>query len=81
VVHQPRHPYSQLLIASVPPPDPRDRWGEESSIKSGELRRSPELAAGCIYRDRCPQAMPRCNQAPPPMVRVGGEHEVACYLY
>jgi peptide/nickel transport system ATP-binding protein len=81
VVHQPRHPYSQLLIASVPPPDPRNRWGEESSIRSGELRRSPELAAGCIYRDRCPQAMPRCNQAPPPMVRVGGEHEVACYLY
>jgi len=81
VVHAPKHPYSQLLIASVPSPDPRRRWGEEPEVRSGELRRSPELWAGCIYRDRCPQAMRRCAEAPPPMVKVADDHEVACFLY
>ena len=80
VVRQPKHPYSQLLIASVPPPNPKERW-EETEIKAGELRRATDLYRGCIYRDRCPQAMPRCAEAPPQAVKVGGNHEVACYLY
>ena len=81
VVHTPKHPYSQLLIASVPSPDPGNRWGDEEDVKSGELRRSPELAVGCIYRDRCPQVMPRCHESPPPMTSVGADHQVACFLY
>jgi peptide/nickel transport system ATP-binding protein len=80
VVRQPRHPYSQLLIASVPPPNPKERWAE-TEIKAGELRRSADLYHGCIYRDRCPQAMPRCSEAPPEMVKVSENHEVACFLY
>jgi len=81
VVHDAKHPYSQLLIASVPSPDPRMRWSEAADVKSGDLRRSAALTQGCIYRDRCPHVMERCHEAPPALVRVGEQHEVACYLY
>lgn len=82
VVHEPKHPYSKLLISSVPPPNPRDRWkGEDVDLKAGELRRTPDLYKGCTYRDRCPFVMDRCHQSPPPMTRVGDNHEVACFLY
>jgi len=81
IVHEPKHPYSQVLISSVPPPDPKDRWTEEADFKYSELRRSPDLLVGCIYRDRCPFAMPRCSEAPPPMIQVGEDHQAACYLY
>jgi peptide/nickel transport system ATP-binding protein len=81
VVRTPKHPYSQLLIASVPSPDPANRWDEEQDVKSGELRRSPELSVGCIYRDRCPQVMPRCHKSPPLTLQVGANHRVACFLY
>lgn len=81
VVHNAKHPYSQLLIASVPSPDPRIRWGETADVRSGELRRSAALTQGCIYRDRCPHVMERCHEAPPALLQVGEQHEVACYLY
>ncbi len=80
VVRQPKHPYSQLLIASVPPPNPRERW-TETEIKAGELRHAQEMTRGCIYRGRCPHAMPKCVDAPPPMIQVASNHEVACFLY
>ena len=82
VVHDPRHPYSQVLIASVPPPNPRNRWQADGRpTKYGELRRSADLTEGCVYRSRCPQAMPRCGEAPPPLIDLGSDHQVACYLY
>ena len=81
VVHDTKHPYSQVLIASVPSPDPRNRWEDDTSMKAGELRRAADLTQGCIYRDRCPHVMPRCHQQVPPMVSVGENHEVACLLY
>jgi peptide/nickel transport system ATP-binding protein len=81
VVHDPLHPYSQALVASVPPPDPRMRWSDEADMRAGELRRVSGLAQGCVFRDRCARAMPRCAESPPPMIKISDQHEVACYLY
>lgn len=81
IVHNPKHPYSQVLIASVPAPNPRNRWQEEFDQKHSELRRSSLVVRGCIYADRCPQVMGKCHQTPPPMVQVGEDHQAACYLY
>jgi peptide/nickel transport system ATP-binding protein len=81
VVHDPKHPYSQILIHSVPPPDPDDRWEDKIDIKIGELERSEELAQGCLYRSRCPHRMDVCAENPPPMIDVGENHKVTCYLY
>jgi len=81
VVHDPKHPYSQVLIESVPPPNPRNRWEEESDLHSGELRRSADLYQGCIYRSRCPFVMERCKTNTPPIISVAEDHQVACFLY
>ena len=81
VVHNPKHPYAQLLIASVPAPDPKDRWQQKLGLQVSELRRSASLAEGCIYRDRCPLVFDQCSQAPPPMFSIEENHTVACYLY
>jgi len=81
VVHEPKHPYSQLLIQSVPPHDPTMRWQEDITVKVQERLRSAELEAGCTYRERCPHAMPVCAESPPPVYEVAADHRAACYLY
>jgi peptide/nickel transport system ATP-binding protein len=81
IVNEPKHPYSRLLIASVPPPDPDEQWHDTLDMGTVELRRSVELAQGCIYRDRCPHVFDACDESPPPLFTAGKDHEVACYLY
>lgn len=81
VVHEPKHPYTQLLIASVPPSEPRSRWQEELDIAPQVRRRTLELQTACVYRDRCPRAWGVCENVPPDVHEVGCGHLVACHLY
>jgi peptide/nickel transport system ATP-binding protein len=73
---RPLHPYTQYLIQSLPKLDDK---GERLSIPG----RPPALDAppsGCRFHPRCPYAMAVCRTAPPPLVSVGPDHRVACYL-
>ncbi len=81
VIEQPKHPYVQLLINSIPVPDPDVRWGGEHilTVDDEELRSS--VQSGCRFYPRCPYREDRCLQARPPLYRVGDNHEAACYLY
>ena len=80
VIKEPQHPYTQLLVSSIPLPDPDKRWGGEV-----EAPRSPKAEAttkgGCKFADRCPHAMPICREAPPPLFQTAEHRAVACYLY
>jgi peptide/nickel transport system ATP-binding protein len=81
VIEHPQHPYLQLLLNSVPVPDPRARWTEEISLPLEETMRE-SIAVGCRYYPRCPFHMDRCLIAQPPLFgNDGAEHQVACYLY
>ena len=75
----PKHPYTQALFASAPSMDP-DRRMEQPPI-AGDPPNPIDPPSGCRFRTRCPFAMPRCAEAPPPFVSVDAGHEVACYLY
>lgn len=79
IVSQPLHPYSQLLINSIAIPNPQKRWKDELRLESHVLR---ELRAetGCVFRHRCPYALPICEKDDPPLMNVNGR-EVACFLY
>jgi peptide/nickel transport system ATP-binding protein len=78
VIKQPQHPYTRLLVASIPWPGISHRWGE-TELKA----QTPELnppGAGCKYLDRCPFAMDKCRQ-PPPLFRLSQHQAAACFLY
>ena len=77
VIGQPLHPYTQLLMNSIPRPDPDFQWPAEVGA-GGEIGRSDRSA--CIFIDRCPQRMDVCARQPPYFEREAGR-KVACYLY
>lgn len=82
VIENPKHPYVQLLIDSIPVPDPKIKWGGDSvtSIDDEEMRTN--VSSGCRFYPRCAHGMDRCLQQHPPLYTVGpGRHEAACYLY
>jgi peptide/nickel transport system ATP-binding protein len=74
----PLHPYTQLLISSLPMLDNRGDFQGIPGITPSLL----ELPPGCVFNTRCPQAMEVCTQRIPILEKHGvGERWVACYLY
>ncbi|MFQ6546867.1 ABC transporter ATP-binding protein [Aestuariibius sp. 2305UL40-4] len=81
VIANPKHPYVQLLIDSVPKPDPADRWKGEIELPAEEELRTAR-AKGCRFVPRCPHARPACSDALPPLYPVGPNgHRASCILY
>jgi peptide/nickel transport system ATP-binding protein len=80
VIENPKHPYVQLLINSIPVPDPDVRWDTNLRLPSEEEMRS-KAASGCRFYPRCPYHMDRCLEALPPLYAIESQHEAACYLY
>jgi peptide/nickel transport system ATP-binding protein len=78
VIKQPQHPYTRLLIDSIPWPDINRRWGE-TEIKARESELS-DYGAGCKFQARCPFAMEQCS-VPPPLFRLSGHQAASCYLH
>jgi peptide/nickel transport system ATP-binding protein len=82
VIESPKHPYVQMLIDSIPVPDPTVRWGSQGiqSLDDEQMRIS--TSSGCRFYPRCSHRMDRCLQALPPLIQVGqAGHEASCYLY
>jgi len=80
VIEQPRHPYVQLLLGSIPVPDPSQRWQTNLLIPS-ELEQRREARDGCAFYSRCPFHMDRCRETPPPLYDLDAQgHQCACYL-
>lgn len=80
IIEDPRHPYVQELIESIPVPNPKIKWDTNISLPSEEVMRMA-TSVGCRFYPRCSRHMDICKTAFPPMVQVGKNHEVACYLY
>ncbi len=81
VIDRPHHPYVQLLVDSVPEPDPDTKWDTEIELPSEETLRA-SANSGCRFYPRCPKHMDRCLEAQPPLYKVDTvDHEAACYLY
>lgn len=75
----PSHPYTKILIASVPKPDPFNR--QELAVVSGDIPSPLHLPVGCRFASRCPAVMDICTQKPPPNVNLAQDHWVECHLY
>jgi peptide/nickel transport system ATP-binding protein len=81
VIKDPQHPYSRLLISSIPTPDVEDRWDDDdqSLATRAEVRRP--MMRGCRFADRCPAVMPMCSETVPPLYRTDDRRAAACFLY
>jgi len=77
IFHNPLHPYSQALIASVPIPDPTRR--KERAPLSGEVPSPVNPPMGCRFHPRCPLAMDVCKKTEPRLLDAGKGHYVACF--
>jgi peptide/nickel transport system ATP-binding protein len=81
VIDHPHHPYVQLLVDSVPVPDPDVKWNGEIVLPPEEEMRS-SVHSGCRFYPRCPNRMDRCLEAQPPLYKIDSiDHQAACYLY
>jgi oligopeptide/dipeptide ABC transporter ATP-binding protein len=79
IFDSPLHPYTQMLRAASPVPDPRARFSLPRVV--GEIPSALNPPPGCAFHTRCPQAMPRCKEATPPMLEVAPGRRVACHLF
>src|SRR6185436_19777009 len=77
VVKAPKHPYTQLLIASIPQVSTQRTWLDE---QEGAPRAAPGHA-GCRFVARCPVAMAVCREAAPLPIQTEPTRVVACYQY
>jgi oligopeptide/dipeptide ABC transporter ATP-binding protein len=75
----PKHPYTQGLLDSIPHLETRRKT--KLNIIEGMVPSLYEIPSGCRFRNRCPYAMDICAGDPPPMKSVGANHLAACYLY
>jgi len=77
VFNDPRHPYTQMLIRSVP----KLTGGGIPEGIVGEVPSYLTPPSGCRFVTRCPHRMPACDGAMPPLYNVSPNHGAACYLY
>jgi oligopeptide/dipeptide ABC transporter ATP-binding protein len=80
----PRHPYTQLLDASVPvasvdPEVKRMRDARRSTLEVRSGSPLPSEQPGCVFVDRCPLAMDVCRSTDPPTVLFDDGVRVACH--
>ena len=84
VVQEPEHPYTQLLIGSIPMPDPDQKWQSGLEVVAPTTEASVATMdaeySGCQFADRCPHAMEVCQEAPP-LYATASNRVVSCHLY
>lgn len=81
VIKRPEHPYTQLLVSSVPEPDPTRPWSGELPEGNKKVSTAVTNGTGCAFADRCPHVMPICVKERPPLYRTHDEQAAACFLY
>lgn len=78
---RPSHPYTRVLIESIPQPDPDLQ--QKRTLLSGELPNPENPPPGCPFHTRCPEAMPVCRREIPKTIDIGNTgapHQVSCHL-
>jgi len=74
---RPLHPYTKVLLTSIPRLDAYREW------KEGPVKEEPRVMPseiGCSFQSRCPHAEERCSVEEPLLLNVGEDHFVACHF-
>jgi oligopeptide/dipeptide ABC transporter ATP-binding protein len=75
----PRHPYTEALLSSVPIPDPKAK--KSRIILEGDVPTPLNPPSGCYFHPRCYYATEECKFVEPEFIDIGGGHMVACHNY
>jgi peptide/nickel transport system ATP-binding protein len=79
VIRNPQHPYTKLLVSSIPVTDRTKRWGEDDlPIPEASVGR---VTQGCRFAPRCPYVMDECWDTIPPLFRIDPDRAATCFLY
>jgi oligopeptide/dipeptide ABC transporter ATP-binding protein len=74
---EPAHPYTRALLSAIPDRHPRAR--RRRVVLTGDVPTPLAPPAGCHFHPRCPAAIERCSQSPPPVVPLAGaQRTVRC---
>ncbi|MCL9634272.1 ABC transporter ATP-binding protein [Priestia megaterium] len=79
IFSNPRHPYTKLLLSSVPAIHEHEKR-EKIEVK-GEIPSPLNPPSGCAFHKRCPFAFDRCMKETPEDTVIDSKHKVKCHLY
>lgn len=80
--HRPEHPYTQMLISSLPVISEEEERLKPQKVKStGEIPSPVNLPPGCSFHLRCPYVMDICSREDPLMSCPDELHSVRCHLF
>jgi peptide/nickel transport system ATP-binding protein len=79
VLAEPLHPYTRLLVASVPDPATKTE-AQQVELRRGDASAAVDPAAGCRFRARCPLAIEVCSNVTPQLVEARANHAARCHV-
>jgi len=80
VFNDTKHPYTKVLMKSVPNWDPKCRGLQDVKLQ-GEPPSPINPPKGCPFNTRCPNVMDICKKEKPSLINVSDNHKVACWLF
>jgi peptide/nickel transport system ATP-binding protein len=80
IFHDPKHPYTQALLRSIPSINSTART--KLPTLTGSIPHPFNRPIGCPFHPRCPAFMPGvCDRDEPRLLTVGDRHDASCFLY
>ncbi|GAC1344001.1 MAG: dipeptide ABC transporter ATP-binding protein [Acetobacteraceae bacterium] len=77
VFSNPRHPYTRVLLAAIPRPDPHRRLARQ--VPGGDVPSPADIPSGCRFHTRCPFVIDRCRVEDPALRTIEPAHASACH--
>ena len=81
VINDPKHPYTRLLVQSIPMPDPNRRWADMQGINTPPFSGIDVTQQMCPFVNRCPDAVSECTQDVPNTYALDEYRISKCFLY
>ena len=81
VIREPKHPYTQLLVESIPQMRAVRNWERDEQDAPVRVMEKTRLSTGCKFADRCPAVMAQCWTEKPPLYQIDAERVARCFLY
>ncbi|MCD6262882.1 ABC transporter ATP-binding protein [Candidatus Bathyarchaeota archaeon] len=80
--HKPLHPYTKMLLSSVPViTEEEEKLKPKKIVSRGEIPSPVNVPPGCTFHPRCPECMEVCSKKEPVMIEIEPGHTVKCHLF